>query len=495
MPQRNVVPLGRTTSTGALMFVFSVASLEILHENVPKGTVALIQLLGVDRDFSRDPMMVVGIQIVALWQRYRELHLMLPLSKSPLTVGYLGREISAEMKAEIQKENILVGQFGDISRTAVRLPYRPSYGTKGKQLELRTNYFPIGLPRELILHRYTIKVDARHDENGNELPAPKNKKLKQIIRILLNHLESRSLKSPIATDFKSNLICSGKIPQDAWNPRIKYFHEGDNAPGKDPQEYQLHIEELLPNLHISGLQDFLNSAGVAARYESKESMLQALNIVLGHHAKSTPTTTMVGANRAYTDDRETEKRSLEAGLEAIRGYFLSVRLASFRALVNVNVSHGAFYEAKLGDEANPLMRLMDDCWTWYKLGKQQDGWRTLESFVKGLKVRTSYLKDSGGYHITQVRTIRGFSSPEDGEGQDPKPKVEMFAAPPSKVWFYLDEIDGKDVKKPGDKLKGMMGRAKNKYISVEDYFTSSISAYGFLPYLILTPLRVLYRVR
>lgn len=72
MPQRNVVPLGRTTSTGALMFVFSVASLDILQENVPKGTVALIQLLGVDRDFSRDRMMVVGLEIVARWQLYRE---------------------------------------------------------------------------------------------------------------------------------------------------------------------------------------------------------------------------------------------------------------------------------------------------------------------------------------------------------------------------------------------------------------------------------------
>jgi eukaryotic translation initiation factor 2C len=43
---------------------------------------------------------------------------------------------------------------------------------------------------------------------------------------------------------------------------------------------------------------------------------------------------------------------LSAGLEAIRGFFSSVRLATCRVLVNINVRHDAFYRA------DPLPSLM-----------------------------------------------------------------------------------------------------------------------------------------
>lgn len=388
------------------------------------------------------------------------------------------RSISTKMDAEIKEENTLVISFGDKNRTGVPNPYRPSYGTNGKPVEFWTNYFPVILPCELTLYRYNITIDDRYDEEEKKLPEPKSNKLKQIVRILLISLETLKPKVHIATDFKSTLVCSGEIPQKSWHPNIVYVHEDDKTPGNHPQRYQLHIEEKQPPLKVSELKKFLGSAEMVAQYEHRDSMLQALNILLGHHAKSTPTTTMVGGNRAYTRDQATERSSLQGGVEAVRGYFLSVRLASFRTLVNVNVSHGAFYEA------TGLPDLITKWVNHNKLDmKSESEWTRLETLLKGVKMRTNYLKDNSGKHITQVRSVKGFASQRDGGGQSLHPHVEVFAAPPYQVWFHLNDV--RDFSRQKWKLKDENRAIRDKYISVDEFFESSISTCGFVTYLAL----------
>ena len=352
----------------------------------------------------------------------------------------------------------------DVNRTARMKPYRPSYGTKGDPVEFSTNYFLVKLPQALDLYRYKITIDHQY-KNGKQLPEPKSKKLKQIIKLMLGHLQRSQQDMPIATDFKSTLICAQKISQDFWATKIVYSHEDDQATGMNTQTYTLHIEETPPHLSVSGLRDFLASTNTIAPFDDKESMLQALNIICGHHAKSSSEITMIGGNKAYKSakDPKTEKWSLTAGLEAIRGYFLSVRLASFRALVNVNVSHGAFYEAI------PLTNLIDK---WSSSRKNAD-WYELEAFLKGVKVKTHYLKDEKGNHITQVRSIKGFASEQDGLENVPSPIVEVFAGAPGHVWFHLN--DKRDFAKQKFKHKDEKGAVMNKYISVDEFFASSIS--------------------
>ena len=370
------------------------------------------------------------------------------------------------MEAEIERENTIVRSLEDVVRTGVRNPHRPSYGTTGEAVEFQTNYFPVVLPHELVLYRYSTTIDVRVDKERKKLPEPKNKKLKQIIRLLLSDLESSEPKLPVVTDFKSTLVCSKEIPQNRRDPLIKYYHEDDIGPGNDPQTYQLHIEEILPPLRVSVLREFLASTHNVPPYEHRESMLQALNILLGHHAKSTRTTTMVGGNRAFPNTKDTENLYLTEGLEAVRGYFLSVRLASSRTLVNVNVSHGAFYEAI------KLSELIENWITDQGRRLGDEDWVRLEAFLKGLKVRTNYLKDGNGKRITKVQSIKACASPGDGSGQKQSPFVKRFAAPPGEVWFYLD--DQRDFSKQGDKYK-KKGVIQEKYISVKEFFESSTS--------------------
>ena len=320
------------------------------------------------------------------------------------------------------------------------------------------------MPDELVIHRYSITIVPEYVD-GKQLPEPKNKKLKQIIKLMLGSLRNSKLTLPIATDFKSNLVCGGMIPQNLRLIKIKYSHEDDSGTSNDRRTYTIRIEDTPPVLKISELKNFLSSTTVIAPLSDRESMLQVLNIIFGHHARSSLTISMIGGNKAFTNaqNQHVERQYLGDGLEAIRGYFLSVRLATFRTIVNVNVCHGAFYEAI-------RLRYLIDHWAKDSANWK---WHELETFLKGVKVKTNYLRDTNHSQVTQVRSIQSFASTEDGAGTNHPPKVLEYAAAPRQVSFYLDdEKDAKNMTKQRSKAKDNRNHPKDHYISVAEFFKS-----------------------
>ncbi|KAF6232163.1 hypothetical protein HO173_009546 [Letharia columbiana] len=125
------------------------------------------------------------------------------------------------------------------------------------------------MPRELVLHRYTITIDARYDKDGKQLPEPIKQETENVYPDLAEPLGVGfgvlKRKLPLPTDFKSTLICLEKNSQSLWGPEIEYFHENDNAPGSDAQIYQLRIEETLPTLKISELKESWPSTDVGVQ--------------------------------------------------------------------------------------------------------------------------------------------------------------------------------------------------------------------------------------
>lgn len=353
------------------------------------------------------------------------------------------------------------------------------------------------MKESLVLHSYTVTFAATFKENGDRVPDPKGKKLKQIIRLMLDSRDFETRKSSIVTDFQLNLISLEPLPEDIRNQRVDYFHEADGVARSNARTYNLHIAPVneFPVLGISDLKGFLTSTARTAQYPAKASMVQALNILIGHSTVSTPTTTIIGGKRAFPQG--SESRILDSGLIAERGFFSSVRLASHRTLINVNISHGAFYRAV------DLPTLMED------YGVEFHQYEALETFVKGLKVKTNYLKDKQGNQITMTRTISGFAHLTDGSGQTPQPKVEYFAGSPYQVWFYLKDsaelaklTAGKsrkhNVKSAGyeqrEKLKDTRGQGPG-YISVGEFFGESASCPFLHSLRLLTPYRTRHLVR
>ena len=449
--------------TPALTHIASAETLATSPSNVPVGETLVLTL-------GKEGVLDLLTGVLNRLPLYREPCPIYCSDRSTLTdVVQSFRPDSAALALESTNENKLVERFEDINRTAESKPYRPSYGSEGEAVEFWTNYFPVKLPDQMVLHRYSITIDVEYDE-GKQLPEPRNKKLRRIIRLLLEKLNNSKLRLPIATDFKSTLVCGGMIPQSLWVTQIKYFHEDDRAASNDSRTYTIRIEETPPVLKILELKNFLASTTLVAPFSDRESILYALNIILGHHVKSSPTINMVGGNKAFnnakTQPQHAEQESLKDGLEAIRGYYLSVRLATFRTIVNVNVCHGAFYKAL------NLSALIDH-WTANKVNRDQQGysiWGKLETFLKGVKVKTNYLKDANRCQITQVRSIKSFASINDGKGTNHPPRVEYDAASPWRVLFYQDdEKDVKDLTKQTSKAKDKKTGVDTKYISVADF--------------------------
>lgn len=349
----------------------------------------------------------------------------------------------------------------DLSKLGLQdaFPSRPAYGTKGVSVTLLANYIVLTASPEIILHRYDISV----------APAAVGKKLIQIIRLVLEELMPH--KDDIVTDFKSTLLCRKKL--DDQTIIIQYRAEGEDEPRARATQYTVQLR-LTNVLAVSELTEFLTSTNLSAQYDEKLPMIQAFNIFLNHYSKSSGNLITIGSSKAFSLDQRSDKWDLGSGLTAVRGFFASVRAATARVLVNVNVSHGAFYQE------GPLDQII------LRFGSQRGLFR-LEAFLKRLRVQTTHLKEKTnkkGVVIPRIKTIHGLANKNDGHsGLAHPPRVKAFGAGPRDVEFWLDAVPQQGSspapagpakgRKGGSKAKALPSASGGRYISVYDFFAES----------------------
>ena len=119
--------------------------------------------------------------------------------------------------------------------------------------------------------------------------------------------------------------------------------------------------------------------------ESKSEIVAALNMIMGHHPKTDDQVVSVGANRHYSLRQDTmESFNLGGGLSVLRGFFVSVRAATARVLLNVQVKYLACYNE------GPLVNVIQ--------GYGNRNTYRLEKFLKSLRVRITHItrKNSRG---------------------------------------------------------------------------------------------------
>ena len=326
----------------------------------------------------------------------------------------------------------------------------------------------------LVLYRYNVAVQ----------PAAKGKKLNQIFRLLLGLPEYAGFRDGIVTDFKSTLISREKLNPDAAELEFPYRAEAEDVSLPNAQRYRLRVEET-GTLLVSDLIDYLNSTNLSTIYNDQLPIVQALNIFLGNYSKSNSAIATIGSSRSFSISKAS-RTDLGAGLLALRGFFSSVRLATCRILVNVNITHAEFYE--------PLdLHLLIRKWSISNGNNVQK----LQPFLKRVRVRTTHLKDKknkAGVAIPRIKTIFGLADKNDGHGLDHPPRVRTFGANSREVEFFLIDSTGAPSsssagaatgtgggKKKGKGLKvGNSGQGPGQnvsqageYISVYDFFRTS----------------------
>lgn len=110
-------------------------------------------------------------------------------------------------------------------------------------------------------------------------------------------------------------------------------------------------------------------------YDS-QPLISALNLILQQHASNTGV--RVGRNRYFFSAATQAPLGLSLGIEARRGFFMSIRPTYKQLMVNVNVCMTAFYTP--GNLAQAMMAF-----------QQQTGGGMPRTFTDKLKVATTHL--------------------------------------------------------------------------------------------------------
>ncbi|KKK13654.1 hypothetical protein AOCH_005111 [Aspergillus ochraceoroseus] len=316
-------------------------------------------------------------------------------------------------------------------------PNRPGYGTRGINVTLWANYVELVPPLDLTLHRYDIAVT----------PSATGKKLRQVIKLLLETPEMAAFKTDVITDFASTLISRRRLDTDESHLEIPYRTEGEDEPRPNATTYRVRLQHTNV-LQVAHLVEYLTSTDLSSRCDDKSPLIQAFNIFLNHYSKSTKNLATTGTRKTFPLSSSSARWDLGAGLSAIRGFFSSVRTATSRILVNVNVTHGAFYDDI------PLDELI------IKYNKAHRNSKTsLNAFLKGLRVQTTHLREKrnkAGQIVRRIKTVTGLATKNDGHGLAHPPIVDDYGVGPKRVQFWLDSA-------PPD----------GKYISVYNFFLNT----------------------
>ncbi|KAL4925470.1 putative RNA interference and gene silencing protein (Qde2) [Aspergillus undulatus] len=375
---------------------------------------------------------------------------------------YSPREGIPSQNTEVtQTENALEKALVKKVRSA-GYPERPGYGTQGKPIQLFANYFELKSVGKG-LYRYNIDIDSG---TGRK---PASRKAKQIISLLLEDHFPQT-RASIVTDYKSTLISHLSIlDQGQESATFDIVYRGELEDGLSASNETFRVTcQFTGRLDPADLLNYLTSTNAASMFNEKADILQALNIVIGHYPKTAASIASHGANKHYAiNDGTAEKYNLGSALEALRGYFVSVRAATARLLVNVQVKYVACYQE------GPLHQLVSLRKAEYKADPH-----SLKKFLDKLRVRVTHIqrKNKKGQVIPKIKTILNVATLSDGRDLEKPPIVPRPGAGPKEVQFFLNAPGQSTPQRSSTGSKSKKGKKpagpepSRSYISVADFF-------------------------
>jgi eukaryotic translation initiation factor 2C len=161
------------------------------------------------------------------------------------------------------------------------------------------------------------------------------KLLKWLVKLLLQQCLPEYSKN-IVTDFGSTILSKVDLETGQGSTyEVQYRAEEEDEPQLGGRIYRIRIQ---PNgtIQSSELVDDLTSSNTRAICEQKNDVIQALNIIVGHYNKASKSVLFAKPSKYYPfGTPAAETWNLGAGLQALRGYFVSVRATTARILVNI----------------------------------------------------------------------------------------------------------------------------------------------------------------
>ncbi|KZT01938.1 argonaute-like protein [Laetiporus sulphureus 93-53] len=159
----------------------------------------------------------------------------------------------------------------------------------------------------------------------------------RIMQLLEEHPEYRPHVGYVAHDQAQRLISAAKLPQPL-SMQVQYREEGENTARDNAMIFTVDIK-FKRELDMAPLDNYMSGRPESETYDTLP-LVSALNLVLQQHAQRNGF--RVGKNR-YFFRASSERQALSLGVEAWRGFFISVRPMYKQLMVNVNVCMTAFY--------------------------------------------------------------------------------------------------------------------------------------------------------
>ncbi|KAK7022960.1 hypothetical protein VNI00_016850 [Paramarasmius palmivorus] len=245
-------------------------------------------------------------------------------------------------------------------------PLRPGYGTQGSPVTLRANFFALRLPKDLVVYEYTVEISPKCDEEAGTRS--------RLFTLLEESSACKPFAGHYAHDSSQKLVSSKQLPQPL-TINIKFLEEGETQPQKNAKVYTITIT-LSATIDTKEVSSYLSGSN---RDYNIGPLLAALNLVQQRHA--TQKGIRVGTSK-YFFPLESQGHFLSPGVQAIQGFYVSVRPVYKQLAVNVNACMTAFLDLP-GNMVEALESFNR---------RSRGGMLTLPpNLVKNIKVTTTYL--------------------------------------------------------------------------------------------------------
>ena len=268
------------------------------------------------------------------------------LIQCPFSIFQPGAPANIDTRLTDNSQDLLVNALRTIRLNPNDLPVRPGFGTDGRPIKLRANFFPIKV-RSSTYYEYDVALSP--------VAGTAIRRVKRRIFQLAEQSsdwERFGLKNTVAHDHSAKLISPKALPQPL-SIRIP-FHDEDEQPKAGGKEYTLTISFIQTNDLSALLRYFRNIAHLTEterlilyssgylqgdrQYRDFDIMpiISLFNVILAAHPnRSDGGGVLVGRNRFFFRSAM-EPVSLGGGLEAWKGFYSSVRPTHNQLMVNVN---------------------------------------------------------------------------------------------------------------------------------------------------------------
>lgn len=168
----------------------------------------------------------------------------------PSSVFMRGQRADIDPRIANNSDKALVATFASHSSDPDSMPLRPDFGTEGREIKLRTNFFPVRVPKGP-LYEYDVAITPAAGTSARRV----KRRIYQLAEQTTTWKQA-NMTGKVAHDSSAKLISSFQLPQPLAI-KVPYYDEDESGPPqKGGKEYTLTIK-FIQEIDTSNLMRYL----------------------------------------------------------------------------------------------------------------------------------------------------------------------------------------------------------------------------------------------